>query len=273
MFKAADGQNRQVKEGGLGLEMVLHLEESLHDLSDWELETDSSPSRLKVLEMPDGFIFQLLAWARISGNQKRQHNMNRLPPWWWSLLRDKPGIQKPDHTLQRGPVRLLSTMVTSGASSLCPVTPLWPHLADFLDRGHFFFFPLAGLISFLHPRPPPLTSYHSGFVWFGLETFFPTRWTSGADQSQAKDAKFCLQAGRPFWWICIHASRSYLTLNLHDKLLERAGKVVIAHRVWRQLHFTLIGQKPSPPPLQRISTNHCVKGRKRKILLLGNRCQ
>lgn len=137
----------------------------------------------------------------------------------------------------------------------------------------FFFFPLAGLISFLHPRPPPLTSYHSGFVWFGLETFFPTRWTSGADQSQAKDAKFCLQAGRPFWWICIHASRSYLTLNLHDKLLERAGKVVIAHRVWRQLHFTLIGQKPSPPPLQRISTNHCVKGRKRKILLLGNRCQ
>lgn len=58
------------------------------------------------------------------------------------------------------------------------------------------------------------------------------------------------QVGHSRWvcWGCdIRASRC-LNLDFHGELLERAAKVVIKHKVWRQLRITIMGQKASPPP-------------------------
>lgn len=57
MFKAPHGQPRRVKEGGLGLEGTLHLEEC--GLNDSVLGSGSFSSRPVTLEVPGGFIFQL----------------------------------------------------------------------------------------------------------------------------------------------------------------------------------------------------------------------
>lgn len=136
---------------------------------------------------------------------KRDRNkLNISLTWWWSLLRDEPGHQEedPGHThliTMRGTMKPLLTVVATGAACPYPTASLLPTWLIFLIWRKTLLFSFVGLFS-LH---------HFGFVQFGSEPFFPTRWTRAADQSQAKDAQFHLQAGRPFqvsllrWHTCI----------------------------------------------------------------------
>lgn len=212
MFKAADGRNRWVKEGGLGLEAILHLEE----FSSWPewltMESRSSSSRPMVLEI-QWFCFstvQTEGWLgpEIQSAKRDSSKLNMSLTWWWSLLRDESGHQEadkdPEHTHhnERGTTRPLFTMVTTRGANPCPTASFLSHLADYLDRERekkVFWLVWAFL--------PPL-------LWLcvvGSESFsLHKSWTSCAEQSKARDAKFYLQAGRPFqvsllrmWYRCI----------------------------------------------------------------------
>lgn len=74
--------------------------------------------------------------------------------------------------------------------------------------------------------------------------------------------------GRPFEvslvrGVALCTFKGCLTLSSPGELLERVGKAIIEHRVWRPLSVTLIEQKSHCPP--RVSASHCAKKGKRKM--------
>lgn len=114
MFKAADGQNKQVKDGGLSLELILHLEGFFVTSVTERWESGSSSSRPMILsyQMVSFFNcghFQLLGWVRIAISLKRQQHsehatsmvMVTLPLQSLGMNRGTKNLRKPQNTFIR----------------------------------------------------------------------------------------------------------------------------------------------------------------------------
>ena len=244
MFKATDGQNRWVQEGGLGLEVLLHLEE----FSSWLQwpSTGEGVLSLKAKDAWDTKWFHLLTLVQRGGwlgpelqpAKRDSSKLNRSLPWWWSLFRDEPGHQ------EAGEAQTHSSRWGAPWGCYLPWVPL-----DLLAPAPLSRFGLTWLISLTGEK-------FFSFGWLGLPPLPPTtlalyglaqrHFSHKVDQwwwSLLGQGCQVLCSGRQailgeFAERCsIHASKGCLTLNFHGKLFERAGKVAIEHRVWTVAHY------------------------------------
>lgn len=178
MFKAADSQNRWVKEGGLGLEVIMHLEFSSWP---WWLTT-----REQVFSLKDND-----AWESTISFSPVVQRGGWLEPELQSAKGDssKPNSHQhgDDHSLgtltktQNMLITIRSTIIRGHYSPWLPLELPAPVPPFYFSPTQLIFLTekknclLVGLGFFFSP---PLW-----LVLFGSESFFPMRWTSDADQS------------------------------------------------------------------------------------------
>lgn len=123
----------------------------------------------------------------------------------------------------------------------------------FLIRRKILLFSSFGLFS-LH---------HFGFVQFVSESFFPQGGPELLINLRPKMPNSVFRQVSHSRWVCwgydLCASR-YLNMDFHGELLERAGKVVTKHTVWRQLRITIMDKKLPHHPTKGLAPITVLRG-------------
>ena len=171
MFKAAVGQNRSVKEGSLGLEMILHLEEFSPWLQWLSTREQVFSLRWIILEMVSFCNCGLrswLTWAQTEISQKSYQPTEQVT-----------NMVIGDHYLG---MNQSTKKLTKPQNTFIKMRGLWGHCTPWLPLEVPA--PTHGLTLVLHDcfpwqrkelpfgwlELPPLSLHHFVFVWLGSET-------------------------------------------------------------------------------------------------------